>query len=73
MNDTQALLPIKKGDNFMLGPYHFVCMGWHNGRIIAMTHDKHGFYEYSLSMEVVLSPGFRMLSKDTKPLQAVRA
>ena len=66
MNE-QALLPIKKGDNFLLGPYHFVCMRWENGRIKAMRHDKHGFYMYSLSVEVALSPGFRMLEKQVKP------
>ena len=40
-DNDRPLLPglLEKGDNFMLGPYHFVCMGWKNGRIIAMTYE----------------------------------
>lgn len=64
MNDT-ALLPIKQGDNFALGPYHFVCMGWKNGRIQAMRHEEgRGFFMYSISPFVILEgTGFRMLSR----------
>ncbi len=63
MSDTTELLPIKKGDNFMLGPYHFVCMGWENGRIKAMRRTYPGLIMHSLSIDVALDPGFRMLEK----------
>lgn len=65
--DEYALVPwIKRGTNFLLGPYHFVCMGWQNGRMRAMRHDEHGFYMYSLSIEVALSPGLRILERSEK-------
>lgn len=72
MNNTTELLPglIKKGDNFILGPYHFVCMGWENGRIRAMTYIPGKWLRmYSLSVDVVLlDPTFRMLKKqEVKP------
>ena len=60
MEDKQELLPIKRYDKFMIGPYSFVCLGWRNGRILAL---RDRLYEHSLSMEVVLSPGFRMIKK----------
>jgi len=68
VSDTQELLPIKKGDNFMVGPYHFVCMGWKDGRILAMRYEtgpyeQRGIYKHSLSIDVALSPGFRMLEQ----------
>jgi len=67
-NDAQGLdkiFPIHKGDNFRLGPYHFVCMGWQNGRIRAMRHEEHqGFFMHSLSPELVLSPGFKLLKPE---------
>ena len=67
MSAIQELFSLKKGDNFMLGPYHYVCMGWENGRIRAMTHEVHrGFFMYSLSPEVVLSPGFQILRQEVK-------
>ncbi len=59
------IFPINKGDNFMLGPYHFVCMGWKNGRILAtremLYRGKIVTVEHSLSPDVVLSPGFKTL------------
>ena len=57
------IFPINKGDNFMLGPYHFVCMGWENGRIKAMRYERYRLYMYSLSPEVALDPGFKLLSE----------
>ena len=62
--ENQELLPIKKGDNFMLGPYHFVCMGWKNGRIRAARYEPHvGVFMHSLSVDAVMGPGFRMFNK----------
>ena len=63
MNETQEMLPLKKGDTFMIGPFHFVCMGWENGRIKAMRRTYPGFIMHSLSVEIALSPGFRLLKK----------
>lgn len=58
------IFPLHKGDNFRVGPDHFVCMGWQDGRIRAMTHRPHqGFFMYSFLPEVLLSPMFKMLHK----------
>jgi len=62
MSDITELFPITEGDTFVIGPDHFVCIGWENGRIKAMTHDRHGLYTYAFSPDFLLSPGFRMLN-----------
>ncbi len=59
----QKLLPIKKGDSFIIGPYHFVCMGWENGRILARRYENGYIYEHSLSIDVALDPGFRITGR----------
>jgi len=58
------IFPMNKGDNFMLGPHHFVCMGWKNGRVLAMTYRPHeGIFKYSFMPDVLLAPGFKMLKR----------
>lgn len=56
---------IKKGDNFALGPYHFVCVGFEHGHIRAMTFIPHrGLFLYCISPFVVLEdPTFRWISR----------
>ncbi len=51
------------GDNFMLGPYHFVYMGEKNGRIEAMTYiPNRGIFKYSLdAFTVMMDPTFRLI------------
>jgi hypothetical protein len=60
----REILPLKKGDNFAIGSYHFVCMGWSNGRIKAGRYEPHvGIFMHSLSVDAVMVPGFRMISR----------
>ena len=59
--DEIPLLPIYEGDNFSIGSYHFVCLGWKNGRIWAARYEEGiGLITYSISMSVALKPEFRI-------------
>ena len=64
ITDDYALVPwIKRGDNFILGPYHFVCMGWENGRMRAARRTYPGIVIHSLSIDVALDPGLKIVER----------
>lgn len=60
MSKTQELLPIKKGDNFILRftNEHYVCMGWKNGHLRAAFHTEDNFYIRSMSVDFLLHAGY---------------
>jgi hypothetical protein len=71
MNESgweQKLIPIERGDIFVIGPYLFTCLGWKNGRILASRREwwkQQGWYiiEYSFSIDVALGSDFKIISR----------